>query len=295
MWVALEFNILAFLPIMSSESGMAFENTIKYFLIQRWASIIFLSRILFSVNLTQNLENIAIFSIFIKLGLAPFHGWFVSIINTCSLWILVILSTIQKIIPIVIVSQIFISVNMVFFFSILNLVVVFSIAMRVVFLNKLLAISSLNNLIWFIFRSQIKFKLFLFFIMIYLISLTGILILYNKTGIVNFLQIRNLSIIDKLFRVFIFMSLGGIPPFLGFLGKLVVLKALVAYLNLVFVTGIIISALIIVYMYMSRVFFILRYSPNTKLITVRSRITIPKYAYLILLRFISVFIIIFSL
>merc|ERR1712126_796304 len=67
------------------------------------------------------------------------------------------------------------------------------------------------------------------------------------------------------------MSLGGIPPFLGFLGKLVVLKALVASLNLVFVTGIIISALIIVYMYMSRVFFILRYSPNTKLITVRSR------------------------
>tara|TARA_B100000768_G_C11080346_1_gene290528 strand:+ start:215 stop:373 length:159 start_codon:yes stop_codon:yes gene_type:complete len=34
LWAALEINILLFLPVIASESGLALENTIKYFLVQ---------------------------------------------------------------------------------------------------------------------------------------------------------------------------------------------------------------------------------------------------------------------
>ena len=47
MWILLELNILRFLPIISSKEYIEIENSIKYFLIQRWASIIFLIRFFF--------------------------------------------------------------------------------------------------------------------------------------------------------------------------------------------------------------------------------------------------------
>merc|ERR1711936_283609 len=57
MGLCLEINILAFLPVISSEAGVAFENTMKYFVIQRCASIIFL----FGVILCLFISNSFIF------------------------------------------------------------------------------------------------------------------------------------------------------------------------------------------------------------------------------------------
>ena len=47
LWIRLELNILRFLPIISSKENIEIENSIKYFLIQRWASVIFLIRFLY--------------------------------------------------------------------------------------------------------------------------------------------------------------------------------------------------------------------------------------------------------
>jgi NADH:ubiquinone oxidoreductase subunit 2 (subunit N) len=77
--------MLAFLPIISSEMGVAFENTIKYFIIQRCASIIFLFGVIFCLFIRNRFILIKRVAIFFKLGAAPFHGWFISILKRCSI------------------------------------------------------------------------------------------------------------------------------------------------------------------------------------------------------------------
>ena len=59
---------------MSTGGRLALENTIKYFLIQRWASIVFLLGYFFSAALFKNLIYMSLISILLKLGAAPLHG-----------------------------------------------------------------------------------------------------------------------------------------------------------------------------------------------------------------------------
>ena len=49
IWILLELNIIRFLPIISSKEHIEIENSIKYFLIQRWASVIFLISFFFLI------------------------------------------------------------------------------------------------------------------------------------------------------------------------------------------------------------------------------------------------------
>merc|ERR1711990_490246 len=75
IWARLELNILRFLPLITSREYSPIENSIKYFLIQRFASIIYISCVLLCIlKFNYILEIIIILRIIIKLGAAPFHG-----------------------------------------------------------------------------------------------------------------------------------------------------------------------------------------------------------------------------
>merc|ERR1711894_420201 len=146
LWIRLELNILRFLPIMSSKENIEIENSIKYFLIQRWASVIFLMRFFFYIinNAFYILINL---SLFIKLGMRPFHSWFISILKTSSLNILFMLSRIQKIIPLVIIFNIKSNNFILFMVIFLTLFFILILLQRTLSINKVLAISSINNVI----------------------------------------------------------------------------------------------------------------------------------------------------
>ena len=118
IWIRLEVNILRFLPIISSGLNIELENSVKYFLVQRWASIIFLINYFFSNYLFNSFNLLLIIRIFIKLGISPFHTWFISILKSCSLYILIFLSTVQKLIPLIILNNIYFRI-LIFYFCIL--------------------------------------------------------------------------------------------------------------------------------------------------------------------------------
>ena len=73
VWLAIELNMLRFLPILSSSSYNSLENSLKYFLIQSPGSIIFLFSSLIG-NGRLIIEIIVYISILLKLGSAPFQG-----------------------------------------------------------------------------------------------------------------------------------------------------------------------------------------------------------------------------
>lgn len=151
IWVRLEFNILRFLPIITSREYSPIENSIKYFLVQRIASIIYIICILLClIKYNFILEIFIITRIMIKLGAAPFHGWFLSLSKSLSLFVLLLISTVQKIIPVLIVSRLNIFNIIIIFVCIVTFFVIFY--NRIILLNliKILALSGINNLVWFL-------------------------------------------------------------------------------------------------------------------------------------------------
>ena len=96
IWIGIEIRILRFLLIlMFSDLYQEHNNTVKYFLFQSIASII----LLLSLSLLGELKVLGTTIIMIKLGIAPFHLWFISLINKVRIVNLIWLTVIQKIIP----------------------------------------------------------------------------------------------------------------------------------------------------------------------------------------------------
>ena len=285
IWIRLEINILRFLPIISSGINIELENSVKYFIIQSWASIIFLIRFFFCNYLFNRFYTLLIIRIFIKLGISPFHTWFISILKTCSLFILIILSTVQKLIPLIILNNIYINFNLFYFRIIITIIFILFILSSVINLNKLLALSSLGNILWLISRNILSLKLILLFIFIYIYILLGIYIFYNIYYYNIFIQINRINFFDKIIIIIVFMSLGGIPPMLGFLRKLLILKMIFIYENMFLFLIIIFSALILLYHYISRIYFFLTFVPSIKLNLNYNNNSWIKYFYLISLVF----------
>ena len=285
IWIRLEINILRFLPIISSGLNIELENSVKYFIIQRWASIIFLIRFFFCNYLFNRFYTLLIIRIFIKLGISPFHTWFISILKTCSLFILIILSTVQKLIPLIILNNIYINFNLLYFRIIITIIFILFILSSVINLNKLLALSSLGNILWLISRNILSLKLILLFIFIYIYILLGIYIFYNIYYYNIFIQINRINFFDKIIIIIVFMSLGGMPPMLGFLRKLLILKIIFIYENMFLFLIIIFSALILLYHYISRIYFFLTFVPSIKLNLNYNNNSWIKYFYLISLVF----------
>ena len=283
IWLRLELNMLRFLPIFSYKENIEIENSIKYFLVQRWASIIFLMRFFFSFIFINNFSLIIIFRIFVKLGVVPFHIWFISILKSRSLFILIFLSTVQKIIPLIILINLYINLNLYYINILLTIFFSVIIIPSMIRLNKILAVSSVNNIIWLIFRILISIKLIIIFILIYLFMLVGIYFIYNLYNINIFYQIVSINLFDKFFIVMLFISLGGMPPLLGFLRKYLILKILLLEEKVYIILIIIFSSLLILYYYLSRRYFYL-----TNLSSLKINYKFNKFYFLKLFYLVSI-------
>ena len=281
IWLRLEINMLRFLPIISSGLNIELENSVKYFLIQRWASIIFLISYFFCSYFINSIRILLILSIFIKLGISPFHTWFISILKTCSLYILMLLSTLQKIIPLIILNNVFFFFRIFYFCIIITIIFLVIILSSVININKLLALSSLGNILWLISSNLLSLKLMILFLTIYVFLLMGIYLFYNSFYYNLFIQINRINFFDKIIIVLLFISLGGIPPLLGFLRKFLILKIIFIYENLILFLIIIFSSLVLLYHYMSRIYFFITFMPSLKTNFSTNNYSITKYFYLI--------------
>ena len=145
--------MLRFLPIIISREYSPIENSIKYFIIQRIASIFYIICVLLCLIKYNFVIEMFIFTrIMIKLGAAPFHRWFLSLSKTLSLFILMLISTVQKIIPIIILRLLNVINNIIIFVCVITFFVIFYNSLLLLSLIKILALSRINNLLWFLTR-----------------------------------------------------------------------------------------------------------------------------------------------
>ena len=233
-------------------------------------------------------------SLFIKLGMRPFHSWFISILKTSSLNILFMLSRIQKIIPLVIIFNIKSNNFILFIVIFLTLFFILILLPRTLSINKVLAISSINNVIWLLIRVLFSLKIIFIYLRIYIYLLIGFINIYKFYSLNIFAQINSIIFFDKLIMLMIFISLGGIPPLLGFLGKIIILKILLNnFIRITIIFAIIVSSLLLLYFYLSRIYFYLTNIPSLKINFKLRLLSIKKIIYFTSLVYFNLFFIVY--
>nr|AID22240.1 NADH dehydrogenase subunit 2 [Pseudostegana insularis] len=235
-WMGLEINLLSFIPLMKdSNNPMPAEASLKYFLTQALASTVFLFSIILmmlkNIIIELNYSYISMMtlsSLLMKSGAAPFHFWFPNMMEGMTWMNSLILMTWQKIAPLILISY----VNMDFLLKmsiILSVIIGAWGGMNQTSLRKLLAFSSINHLGWMLMSLNISEMYWLIYFFIYSFLMISIIFMFNTFKMFHFNQMFSLFINSKITKFLLFMnflSLGGLPPFLGFLPKWLVIDQL---------------------------------------------------------------------
>nr|YP_010946752.1 NADH dehydrogenase subunit 2 [Pseudophoraspis kabakovi]WGO57509.1 NADH dehydrogenase subunit 2 [Pseudophoraspis kabakovi] len=261
-WMGLEINLLSFIPLMSNNDNMLMtEAALKYFLIQALAS----SSLLFVVISKSMVEsmftilNLPLSSVMIstpllmKSGAAPLHWWFPSVMEGLSWMNCIILMTMQKIAPLVLISYT-INSN-----SFLTTIIVISVTVGSIgglnqtSIRKILTYSSINHMGWMLMAMIMGENMWLLYFMIYSLLTITIITIISPLNISFVNQTFLIKENNKVMKFLLFsslLSLGGLPPFLGFMPKWMIIQFMIINSSPTIVTIMIILSLITLYYYL---------------------------------------------
>ena len=248
------------------------EASLKYFLTQALASSVFLfAVILFMLNSRKRNSNyfieIIIFSsLLLKRGSAPFHFWFPNVIEGLSWLNALILITWQKIAPLILISYVIFKPLIIISIILSGLIGALG-GLNQTSLRKLIAYSSINHLGWILAAIYNSNLLWITYFLFYTFLTFSIIFIFNIFKISHINQLFSIFFHSKTIKFFLFfnlLSLGGLPPFLGFFPKWIVIQSLTINSQLFLLTFIVLITLITLYFYIRLCYraFILNYFEN---------------------------------
>nr|YP_010400217.1 NADH dehydrogenase subunit 2 [Mesembrina meridiana]QLY89479.1 NADH dehydrogenase subunit 2 [Mesembrina meridiana]UQS75916.1 NADH dehydrogenase subunit 2 [Mesembrina meridiana] len=268
-WMGLEINLLAFIPLMSDNKLMSTESSLKYFLTQALASSMFLfAVIMLMMNFKSSESNyfteIILSSLLMKSGSAPFHFWFPNVMEGLSWSNILIMMIWQKIAPLMLISYIIIKPLIIMSIILSSLIGALG-GLNQTSLRKLMAYSSINHLSWMLaamYNSNMWLMYFLFysFLTFSMVSMFNMFKISYINHLFTFFNEKSM----KFFLFFNLLSLGGLPPFLGFLPKMMVIQSLTINNQFFLLMFMLMMTLITLYFYLRLCYsaFMLNYYDN---------------------------------
>ena len=255
-WVGLELNLLSFIPlIIIRDNQYSSEAALKYFLIQAVGS----SLIIFSASLLLTQPKASMLILFcalvLKLGGAPFHFWLPQVIRGLLWPQIMIIMTIQKVAPLLLICYLMAlrKTNLELYLRrIFSALVGGFGGINQTHLRKILAFSSINHIGWLLSSLLIRETLILTYFVIYCLISLSIVVLFQLKQAFHFNHILNFDISRKrkILIFFSLLSLGGLPPFIGFIPKWMVIQELAEGGNFFLLFILLASALITLYFYL---------------------------------------------
>uniref|UniRef100_A0AAT9FF86 NADH-ubiquinone oxidoreductase chain 2 n=1 Tax=Haemaphysalis megaspinosa TaxID=1155002 RepID=A0AAT9FF86_9ACAR len=248
-WIMMEMNMMMFIPIMKQNKLENCNSMITYFIVQSFSSILFfMSSSMISMNYSYFMEILINISILIKLAMIPFHFWLISISEMLDYNSLLIILTIQKIIPLFILFKMKTEISL--FISILSLVLSSVMIFNFKMLKKILIFSSISHLSWMIILMTISSNFWISYMIIYFLMINSILnfLKKNKITTISEMTSNKISINEKISIIISIMSLGGMPPFVGFMIKFIAIMLIIKY-SIIVMMILIMSSLINIYIY----------------------------------------------
>nr|ASY98223.1 NADH dehydrogenase subunit 2 [Popa spurca] len=261
-WMGLEINLLSFIPLLSSYKNMySTEASLKYFLIQAIASSTLLFMIILKNNIHEmfyltkmmNWNSLIMIPLLMKIASAPFHWWFPSVMEGLSWMNCLVILSIQKIAPLMLISYMITN-------SYFTQLMIMSSAMigaigglNQTSLRKILSFSSINHTGWMLTTMVLAPNLWLMYLSIYIANIISIISITATTSLSyisqTFYTLNNKKII-KFILLISLMSLGGLPPFVGFFPKWITIQFMMQNMMIFTAMILIFSSLLTLYYYM---------------------------------------------
>nr|YP_010946986.1 NADH dehydrogenase subunit 2 [Sorineuchora bivitta]WGO57743.1 NADH dehydrogenase subunit 2 [Sorineuchora bivitta] len=261
-WMGLEINLLSFIPLMTNnENIFTTEASMKYFLVQALASsvLIFIVMMIMSVkneilvlNKFTQPDTMLSLPLMLKMGISPLHWWFPSVMEGLTWLNCLILLTLQKIAPMLLMTNSLDNKSWIMI-SILMSVIVGSIGgLNQNSIRKMLAYSSINHMGWLLMAMYLSMSTWIIYFIIYVTMTLSIILVMsiNQVSLVNQMFVNNIYPINKVMMFMVLMSMAGLPPFLGFLPKWLVIQSMVVNSYVVMSMIMITFSLITLYYYL---------------------------------------------
>nr|AYW52104.1 NADH dehydrogenase subunit 2 [Cryptorhynchinae sp. 7 ACP-2013] len=258
-WTGMEVNLLALMPLMSFENNkLSSEATIKYFLIQAMASSIFLFGAIFysmssaSIFINSMGTTIITLALLLKMGIAPLHFWLPEVISGSNWKIIFIVLTLQKIAPMMILFYTTMEPLMLSIFIMMSSIISGIQGLNQTCLKKIMAYSSINHSSWMVAAMMNSISLWFCYFSVYLLISLNIITILSKFNVKSIIHLNYLFSSNKMIKFMFllnFLNLGGLPPFLGFLPKWLVVMKLIENNYYMLATILIIFTLITLYFY----------------------------------------------
>nr|ATL15896.1 NADH dehydrogenase subunit 2 [Rhacophorus catamitus] len=278
-WIGLEINTLAIIPIMTkTPHPRAIEAATKYFLTQATASALVLFSALMNawetgmwdITMMSNLTSATLaIALMTKLGLAPFHFWVPEVLQGNHLSTGLILSTWQKIAPMVLLLQLAQNTN-IFLMTLIGLTSIFISGwggINQTQLRKILGYSSIGHLGWMVlvlkFNPQLtELNFILYFLMT--MAMFSVLIFTNSTNMTDISTSWTKTPALISFSLMILLSLAGLPPLTGFTPKLLITMELIKQNTTIVAALALLASLLALFFYLRLIYIsIMLIPPNT--------------------------------
>nr|BCD33910.1 NADH dehydrogenase subunit 2 [Indochinamon kimboiense] len=271
-WVGLELNMLSFIPLITIKmNSYLSESALKYFLIQALGSALFIMSSCMFLSFFQLSPSLLLASLLLKLGGAPFHFWFPQVMSGLTWFQVMILMTLQKIGPMVLISYLSIYENLIkiiYFSAILSAIAGALGGLNMMNLRKMMAFSSINHMSWMLMSIVISDMFWILYFFFYSAISLSIITLFNMFQSFTMSDLMKSSQIssptNSLLISLNLFSLGGLPPFTGFIPKWMLTQLLIDNNLLIPLIFLFSSALITLYFYLrASIFFIFSTKPSS--------------------------------
>nr|QGT77244.1 NADH dehydrogenase subunit 2 [Longpotamon parvum] len=270
IWVGLELNMISFIPLITIKMNSYFsESALKYFLIQALSSTMFIMASCMFLSHPQMSTPILLTSLLLKLGSAPFHFWFPQVMSGLTWPQAILLMTLQKIGPMILISYLVIyptTMQIISFSAILSAIIGALGGLNTMHLQKMMAFSSINHMSWMLISITINEMFWIIYFFFYSIISSSIMILFHMFQtftLSNLMKFNKKNTMMILLIPLNLLSLGGLPPFAGFIPKWMLIQLLInnkLFLTLIFLLS---SALVTLYFYLRiTIFFFLLANPT---------------------------------
>nr|YP_009113494.1 NADH dehydrogenase subunit 2 [Lamprotula coreana]AFL93225.1 NADH dehydrogenase subunit 2 [Lamprotula coreana] len=253
-WMGLEINMLGYIPLMfMKENTSESEAAVKYLVPQSLGSTIFIASAIISAYF-NNLQTLMLIALCLKLGVAPFHFWFPPVMASLQLLPAFILLTWQKIAPILAIS----SFPSLLVKTLMPIAMISALWGGIGGLNQtdirsLLTYSSIGHTGWMLASINSNHTILIAYLATYIMINSSIYTFLIKEYTKSYKQLFSPKEPMSFFILAIsILSLGGLPPLVGFVMKLLVLMFTEAKTMVIF--GLIVGALISLFYYLSLTF-----------------------------------------
>jgi len=258
IWICIEISVLRFILILlSSGAGQDYVATIKYFLFQAIASILFL----ISLTLFKYSKQFNLLILIIKLGIAPFHLWFIAIIDKINLLNLIWVSIIQKVIPLRFIILLKADESLIFGLGLRFLLSVVHMLLQRKF-KKMIGASSVYSACWVMIRRIVCESFGWGFFLMYRVFQMCLLNLRTVKLVVPLKPAVNQSFWLNICLIFFILNLSGFPPRPLFFIKLRVLIQFITGGHLICRLALRLGARVVIFRYLNIIRILCTFSPR---------------------------------